>query len=851
MWLWRHKKGDQGTPESPQSRVRQKYHSFRELLSVNNECLELMAGLQQDLQYAPPRGDVVGDRIAGVFDHTERVVASLEKLTGRPFAILSRALISQRREVERHLAALQKPGGVRLAAWLSEIDASSVSEVGSKAAELSEVKNRLGLPVPNGFVLTTEAYRQFCEIPLWTVLRDSLRDLDLEDPSALTDAAAQLIGLVEHQPIPRAVEVALTERVHSLARDGRGLAVRSSGVGEGESRTYAGQFLSLLNVPPDEVVSAFRRVVAARFTERALFYRLSSGLLEVDTPLAVLVLPMIPAQAAGIMYTRDPADPKSKELWITATRGLGVDIAGGGTPADLFVVSRKSPHKLYDRALVSKQEEIVMRDEGGIARVPLESSIGGAPSLDESQLGALASMGVLIEEHFQGPRDIEWALDHDGKPWILQTRPLALAAASKGKTKAKPKGEPLLSGGRTIYPGLSSGPAFLVETAGGLNAAPPGTIVFVRRASPEIVRVLPRAAGLVAEWGNITGHAAALLREFRVPSVFLMQGAFERLKNGDPVSLDAVQTKLYAGTYWQPPVRSAASPEERREHRSDPVHRCVLALSLLDPMAANFRPSGCKSAHDVLRYCHEKAVEAMFEVNDLELQSGAEGAKKLDTSVPVDLRVLDLGGGLGAHDPKAALIDPSAIRSRPFQSLWRGISHPEVTWVRDMPASLGDLASVVALSVAPYGYSSRPLGEKSYLLVADEYLNLNARLAYHYTLVDACLTDTPGNNYIAFRFAGGGATHERRNLRARFVDECLTHFGFKTDRRGDLVNCWFKKAPAKDTGERLDILGRLMACTSQLDMYMNSPEVMKWYVQQFLAGNYRFRHRDTDAGPVG
>ena len=849
MWFLRHKKPEPPARRAPQNRIRQKYENFRALLSANNECLELLAGIQEDLQYAPPRSDVIGDRIAGVFDHTERVAASLEGLTGRPFPILTQALVSQRHEVERHLAALRELGTVRLAAWLSEINAASVAEVGSKAAELGEVKNRLGLPVPNGFVLTTEAYRQFCGIPLWTTMRDSLRDLDLEDPAALKSVSARLIRLVESHPMPRAVEVALSERAHFLPTEGRGLAVRSSGVGEGGARTYAGQFLSLLNVPPDDIVQAYRQVVAARFAERALFYRLSSGLLEVDTPLAVLVLPMVPARASGIMYTRDPSEPDSKSLWITATRGLGLDIASGGTPADLFVVSRKRPHRLLDRTVVSKQEELVMREGGGIVRVPVEPSIAAAPSLDEAQLQALSAMGVRLEEHFHHPQDVEWAVDQQGRPWILQTRPLALAAAGKPRVKSKPREEPLLSGGRTVYPGLVSGKAFVAESTEALNSAPDGSIVFVRRASPEIVRVLPRVDGLVAEWGNVAGHAAALLREFRVPSVFLMRGAFEKLKTGDPVSLDAVQARLYAGSHWPPATRAAASREVHREAKADPIHRCVLALNLLDPLDSNFRPSGCKSAHDVLRYCQEKAVESMFEVNDLELASGAEAAKKLETTVPVDLRVLDLGGGLGPHDPAAAVIDPSVIASRPFRSLWKGLTHPAVTWVRDMPASLGDLASVVAVSIAPYGSSSRPLGEKSYLLVAEEYLNLNARLAYHYTLIDACLTDTPGNNYIAFRFAGGGATHDRRNLRARFVEECLTPYGFNTDRRGDLINCWFKKAPAEDIDVRLDILGRLMACTGQLDMFMDTHQVMQWYVEQFLAGNYHFRYEDRGVKP--
>ena len=104
----------------------------------------------------------------------------------------------------------------------------------------------------------------------------------------------------------------------------------------------------------------------------------------------------------------------------------------------------------------------------------------------------------------------------------------------------------------------------------------------------------------------------------------------------------------------------------------------------------------------------------------------------------------------------------------------------------------------------------------------------------------------PAENYISFRFEGGGAA-------ATAAETCApaswkgawSHYGFRVDRRGDLVNAWFRKAPADQTAERLDMLGRLLACSSQLDMYMQSREVMNWFADQFIAGNYGFHHPDN------
>ncbi len=835
MAAWWRKRQSEDVGSAAQ-RIRRRYECFRDLLALNNDCLEVMAGLQEDLQFVPPRLDVIGNRIAAICEKAGQIVEALERLSSLPCERLREAVQSQCREVGQYIAACQELVTPRLAARLSELSAGDGPEVGGKAASLAEVKNRLGLPVPDGYVLTTEAYRQFCGIPRWKEIRDSLRGLDLNDLESLAAIAKKIEDLVLAGEVPRAVEIAITERAKMLDAHGLGLVVRSSAVGEGGERTFAGQFLSLVNVPPDRLVDAYKRVIAGRFSERALFYRQSAGMLEVDSPMAVLFLPVLRARASGILYTRDPGDPKSRTLWITSARGLALDIASGRMPADLFVVSRSRPHTVIERSIVHKQDAIVAETGGGTARTPLSEADANAPSLGTYEIGTLSNWGIRIEDHFKAPQDVEWVLDEDNRLWIVQARPLVLASPVRAKSRVR--GEPLCVGGRTIFPGRVSGNAYLIEDPAALSRTPAGAVVFIRRASPEVVEVFPRIAGLVAEWGNVAGHAAALLREFKVPSVFQMAGAFESVHAGDAVSLDAVQARVYPGTLWPPRAVQEAIIDGRADRAGDPISRRLLTLHLLDPSAANFKPAGCKSTHDVLRYCHEKAIETMFAVNDLERERGNRTTRRLVTGLPIHLYVLDLGGGVA---PTAGpTVMPEHVVSRPFRALWKGVSHPAVTWTREMPASLGDLASVMANSLAPPSGAMRALGEESYLLVADEYMNLNSRLAYHFSLIDACLSDVPGNNYIAFRFEGGGATPWRRNLRACFIEACLGNYGFRVDRRGDLVNAWLKKASAEETGEKLDILGRLMACSSQLDMYMTSLEVMKWYVHQFLQGNYSF-----------
>jgi len=562
-------------------RMRERYQSFRDLLAYNNECLEHMASLQEDLQYVSPLRDVVGERISQVFERAQGTVGALETLTENKFPRLERLLAKQRHEVEAYVASVQERVTPRLAVSLSEVDLRAAGEVGGKAAYLGEVRNHVGLPVPEGFALTTEAYRQAVGIPLWQECRDALRDVDPDDLDGIREASRRLVARVLEAPVPRAVEVALLERAKRLDTKGQGFAIRSSAVGEGGPQTFAGQFLSLLNVLEDHLLDAYRKVLASRFSERAIAYRRSLGIGEVESPMAVLVVPVLRAKAAGILYTRDPNQPGSGNLLITATKGLGLDIAGGKASADLFVVGRGRRHVVLERHLARKESQVVLDGEGGILRRLLSEEESRAPSLETEDLQILAHWGIRLESHFQSPQDVEWVLDEDGALWIVQTRDLALGQkAVGGKARGNPKVEPLLQGGKTICGGRASGPAFHAEEAESLARVPSGAILFVRRPAPDIVKVLPRIAGFVAERGNVTGHGAALLREFKIPSAFEMEGVLDRTTQGGNVSLDAGRPAVYAGLLWPPAPESVRIQERYAARRQDPIHRSLLTLNL-------------------------------------------------------------------------------------------------------------------------------------------------------------------------------------------------------------------------------------------------------------------------------
>ena len=837
--FWR--RGPLEQPASEKANTAEQYERFQRLLQLNNEALELIASLQEDLRFVPPRRDVLGERPKRIFETAETIVATLEGLLKKPHSKLAHRLSLFRSETEGFLAFEEERAERRLAASLSEIGIAEAAETGEKAAALGEVKNAMGLPVPDGFVMTAEAYWRFFGLARFKELRDALKGLSPEDMDSVKRASVMLVALVREAPIPRAAEAAMEERAKLLGENCASLAVRSSAVGEGGERTFAGQFSSVLNVEPEEILKAYREVVASRFSERALFYRLSRGLLEVDSPMAVLVLPLIKARAAGVMYTRNPANPNDSSLRITSAFGLGLDVASGRSSADMFAVARGRSHPVVEQRIAAKEKRVDAAERGGLTLKLLEEREAKAPSLHTEELQILADWGVRLEEHFHGPQDVEWVLGQDGALWIVQTRPLSVAGDNQPKQRVRPRGRSIISGGTAVFPGRSSGPAFVLEEGAGLSAVPKGSVLITRRPSPDMVPLFPRLAGFVAEGGNSAGHAATLLREYRVPAVFSAAGLFMKELDGKMVSLDAGEPALYEGELWPGVIAEERRETEFQVGKRDPIKRRILALNLLNPAALNFRQGGCRSVHDVLRFCHEKAIGAMFEVNDFVARAGPGAVKKLDTPIPVNFFVLDLGGGVSEAGRAGRELKPETILCAPFQAFWRGVSNPSVAWRREAPPSLDGLASVIAGSFSSQAGPQRGLGEQSYLMIAPSYMNLNSRLAYHFSLIDASLTSVANNNHVAFRFAGGGATQWRRNLRAAFLDAVLTRHGFQVDRRGDLINAWLKKAPLEETAEKLDLLGRLMACASQLDMYMTSEEVMRAHVEAFMKGDYAFR----------
>src|SRR5208283_3122395 len=260
------------------------------------------------------------------------------------------------------------------------------------------------------------------------------------------------------------------------------VSVRSSALQEDGEFSFAGQYSTFLNVPFGSLLQRYKDVVASLFNQRALFYYKTKGFDDFDMVMPVGVLAMVDAKAGGVMYSTDPNDPKKNAVIISAVRGLGLCVVDGTVTPETYVVSRSPGMEIVDRKLSTQLAMLVCKVEGEIAEAVIDDSANGKPSLTDEEIKILARYALMLESHFEGPQDIEWAIDRNDRPYILQSRPLRITV----KEAAKPlptriKGHTILiERGSIACKGVGFGKAYIVRTDDDLKNFPEGAVLVAR-----------------------------------------------------------------------------------------------------------------------------------------------------------------------------------------------------------------------------------------------------------------------------------------------------------------------------------------------------------------------------------
>lgn len=838
------RKDKDGRANAEELRVdfRARYHHFKLILNANNRSLQIMADLEKTLGSGQPFGmSFVKAACTAVSVNLFQMVKNLRELGPGKYDELSESYNRIQRRIDRLLTEKRRVKDERLIIPLGSIDREMVDLVGAKMASIGEIRNRIGVPVPDGFAITSVAYERFMEHnDLQPEIDRRFQSMDMEDMESLYTLSAEVQQLIIRADMPEDLQKAIVNACLALEQaEGREirLAVRSSALGEDSSGTsFAGQYRTELNVGTEEILEAYKEVVASKYSLPAITYRLNRGFRDEDIAMGVGCLVMLNARAGGVIYSRSPVDPGDDSIFINSVWGLPESVVDGSVACDLFVVSRKRPMGVIRKEINVKETKAVLGSRDGISRVELSRDMGEIPSIDEEQACILAEMAVRIEDYYTLPQDIEWAVDPEGVIYILQCRPVQQMETPGGLQNEDSIGVDedviLVRGGVTASRGTAWGPVYLADSGADILKFPEGAILVVQQAHPRWASLLSRAAAVVTEQGGIAGHLACVAREFGVPALFGVKGVRDLLESGKTVTVDAGGLIIYRGKIEPLLIKW---DKARNLMKGSPVHeilekvsRHIVPLNLLDPDSPDFIPANCETFHDITRFVHEKAVHEMFSFGK-DHDFSEKSSKQLFYKVPMQWWILNLDDGF-KEEIEGKYVRLEQIVSIPMLAFWDGFV--AVPWEGPPAVDGKGFMSVMFQSTRNTALTPgirSPYADRNYFMISRNYCNLNSRLGYHFSTMEALVSERISENYVSFQFKGGAADHGRRIKRALFIKEILETYDFRVEIREDNLIARVEHHEMGYMKERLQILGYLTLHTRQLDMIMANHSEVRYY----------------------
>ncbi len=431
--------------------------------------------------------------------------------------------------------------------WFNEVTKEDVSLVGGKGANLGEMTNAQ-IPVPPGFIITSQTYLDFLEkTNLTGKIRALLQSVDVNNSKMLQKVAAQVRQVIQESPMPAETVREIKEAYRKMG-DGP-VAVRSSATAEDlPDASFAGQQSTYLNIQgEDAVVAAVQDCWASLFEARAIFYRVQQNYDHFKVGIAVPVQKMVQSVASGVMFTVEPVTNDRSKILIEAIFGLGEAIVGGEIKPDYYVVDKERLNISLKK--VNHQEWQLTRNVSNLdlepnVKMPLPLKRQNVQKITDDDILQLSKLGKRIEEHYRFPQDIEWAKE-DNKLFILQTRPVTTI---KETVDEGPEiTAPVLLSGNPASPGIASGPVRILADASEIDKIKDGDILVASMTTPDFVPAMKRAVAIVTDRGGRTAHAAIVSRELGIPCVVGAERATKLFKDGQVITVDGTRGKIYDG----------------------------------------------------------------------------------------------------------------------------------------------------------------------------------------------------------------------------------------------------------------------------------------------------------------
>jgi pyruvate,water dikinase len=444
--------------------------------------------------------------------------------------------------------------------WFKELGKEDIPRVGGKCANLGELFGRIGVPVPNGFAISAQAYWAFLEqTKANEKIEALLSDADMADMDSLQSASDEIREHVGGLTMPRKMEREILHAYRTLCQDSakksKGVAVRSSATAEDlPGASFAGQQDTFLNVTEKELLRSIKKCWSSLFTPRAIVYRNEKHFSHSDVLISVAVQQMVLPSASGVMFTIEPVSGAKDKVVINASWGLGESVVSGQVTPDEYLVEKKTL-KILDKRIAKKEKKIVSDTRGGTKWTAVPAKKQRLSALTDAQIVRLTEYGLQIENHYGGPQDIEWAVDDKGMTFILQTRPETVHG-SGGEVKAEERKagmeQDILVKGIGVSPGLGTGRAKILSDARNLSVFKKGNVLVTEMTTPDWVPAMKVASAVVTNSGGKTCHAAIVSRELGVPCVVGAENATEVLEDGKTITVDGRRGFIFKGALESP-----------------------------------------------------------------------------------------------------------------------------------------------------------------------------------------------------------------------------------------------------------------------------------------------------------
>ncbi len=455
---------------------------------------------------------------------------------------------------------------------LHQVNMTDVDRVGGKNASLGELLRNLTangqVRVPGGFATTAAAYREFlAHDGLADRINAALAALDVDDVKRLAVVGAEIRQWVMQTPFPPTFEQAVDHAYRALETEyGTEVswAVRSSATAEDlPDASFAGQQETVLNVRGlTQIKLRIREVFASLFNDRAIAYRVHQGFDHAQVALSAGIQKMVRSDvgASGVMFTLDTESGFRDVVFITSSYGLGEMVVQGAVNPDEFYVHKNTlaagRPAVLRRTVGDKAIKMTYAEPGSeqpVQTVSTDPAERQRFSLTDAQIEELARQAVTIEQHYQRPMDIEWALDGiDGQLYIVQARPETVQSRATNvleRYTLESQGD-LLTEGRSIGAKIGAGTAKIIDSLDDMDQVQPGDVLVTDMTDPDWEPIMKRAAAIVTNRGGRTCHAAIIARELGVPAVVGCVDATDHIPNGTPVTVSCAEGDtgyVYAG----------------------------------------------------------------------------------------------------------------------------------------------------------------------------------------------------------------------------------------------------------------------------------------------------------------